>query len=165
MNTNETNSTTSTNSSNSLIEKSKTKYDQICSIKPKKGSCLFFKHEALHEGAPIFHGAKYIFRTELICQRVDSPLFLQLTNKEKQDWQEINLLYHKSNQLYGNKNISQNKNNKEENRRNDENKNDEKDSKRNFVESYLLALELQKQKTLKQNQSLFSFDNENSNNE
>ena len=40
-----------------------------CSIKPKTGNALVFKHEITHEGCPVLEGVKYVLRTDIMYQR------------------------------------------------------------------------------------------------
>src|SRR5688572_4281735 len=47
---------------------------RICKVTPRMGSALIFRHDLLHEGAPLLSGVKYILRTELIFTRIPSIL-------------------------------------------------------------------------------------------
>lgn len=41
---------------------------QVASITPKVGQLLIFKHQQLHEGAPVVAGQKYVLRTDVMYQ-------------------------------------------------------------------------------------------------
>jgi len=49
----------------SHIEKSKQAHEVICSVTPKTGRALIFRHDLLHEGAPLVEGTKFILRCGL----------------------------------------------------------------------------------------------------
>lgn len=40
-----------------------------CSIEPKTGKALIFKHELIHEGCPVIEGMKYVLRTDVMYRR------------------------------------------------------------------------------------------------
>jgi len=40
-----------------------------CSIQPKTGTALIFKHELMHEGCPVIEGIKYVLRTDVMYKR------------------------------------------------------------------------------------------------
>jgi len=42
------------------------------SITPRRGTALIFNHDSLHEGEAVTKGMKYILRTEIMFQRVDT---------------------------------------------------------------------------------------------
>jgi hypothetical protein len=46
----------------------------IACVTPSTGNCLIFPHDALHQSRPVYCGVKYILRTEIIFQRVDTHL-------------------------------------------------------------------------------------------
>jgi len=48
-------------------------------IKPKRGTCLVFNHDVLHEGDEITKGSKFIIRTELVFKRI-THCYLLLDN-------------------------------------------------------------------------------------
>eukprot|EP01126_Amoeba_proteus_P004905 TRINITY_DN11622_c0_g1_i14.p1 TRINITY_DN11622_c0_g1~~TRINITY_DN11622_c0_g1_i14.p1 ORF type:complete len:297 (-),score=61.25 TRINITY_DN11622_c0_g1_i14:436-1326(-) len=43
-------------------------------MKAKTGNVIVFNHDALHEGTPLVSGIKYIFRTDMIFQRISFSL-------------------------------------------------------------------------------------------
>ncbi len=40
-----------------------------CSIQPKTGKALIFRHELVHEGSPVIEGVKYVLRTDVMYKR------------------------------------------------------------------------------------------------
>lgn len=40
-----------------------------CSIQPKTGKALIFRHELVHEGCPVIEGIKYVLRTDVMYKR------------------------------------------------------------------------------------------------
>lgn len=40
-----------------------------CSIQPKTGKALIFRHELVHEGCPVIEGIKYVLRTDVMYRR------------------------------------------------------------------------------------------------
>lgn len=119
-------------SSSSFIERSQQKHGVVCSVTPRTGRALLFRHDLLHEGAPLLEGTKYILRTELLYRRVKSALkvphffpasasFPSSSSSSSFDTQERLLsLYNRSEEEYA------------------------KGNAKEFVESYLAALDLQK---------------------
>ncbi|ELR23082.1 uncharacterized protein ACA1_361190 [Acanthamoeba castellanii str. Neff] len=105
----------------SHIARSQQEHNVVYSVEPKTGSAVVFRHELLHEGAPLLSGVKYILRTELIFERVDSALTPRsISPEEELAWTRIVSLYELSESLYRDRDST------------------------GFVEAYLEALELQR---------------------
>ena len=114
-------------SSSSLIGKSQTHHEVIASISPKVGRALLFRHDLLHEGAPLLEGRKFILRTEVLFRRIKSalkvPRLPPSSAKKQESAERVISLYNQSDAEY------------------------EQGKASDFVESYLEALEIQKEET------------------
>lgn len=68
-------------------------YEVLCRVRPKMGGALIFKHETLHEGAPVTEGAKYILRTEIMFYRTESAIDSFLYKTDETVDQTVGSLY------------------------------------------------------------------------
>ena len=50
------------------------RYEVLAAVRPRAGSALVFRHELLHQAAPVLAGLKYIVRTEIGFERLPSVL-------------------------------------------------------------------------------------------
>ena len=108
----------------SLIGQSQTLHEVITTISPKTGRALLFRHDLLHEGAPLLEGRKFILRTEVLFRRIKSALKVPRHPPSSVDRTEkLVSLYNQSDAEY------------------------EQGKASDFVESYLEALEIQKADT------------------
>uniref|UniRef100_A0A6B2L1V9 F-box domain-containing protein n=1 Tax=Arcella intermedia TaxID=1963864 RepID=A0A6B2L1V9_9EUKA len=48
----------------------------LATVKPKQGSCLIFNHDLLHQSTMVTKGVKYIARTEVIFEKIDSNMLV-----------------------------------------------------------------------------------------
>jgi len=78
----------------------------LCSITPKMGCALIFKHETLHEAVPVLSGTKYILRTEIMFRRTWSALGALRAPVTSNDMQIAKLLTESQNTLHDLKDTS-----------------------------------------------------------
>ena len=118
-------SSSSDPSSTTLIGRSQRDHEILCSVTPKTGNALLFRHDLLHEGAPLLDGRKYILRTEVLFRRIKSALKVPRNPPAEFTANQIcvTALYNQSEAEF------------------------EKGKAEDFVESYLAALDLQKEGT------------------
>lgn len=54
-----------------VAEEMRAGFNKICTIKPKTGSVVIFRHDTLHAGLSVIKGAKYIIRGDVIYKRTE----------------------------------------------------------------------------------------------